>query len=110
GLPPHQIDRAIDTWLRRFVNFLGARSGHLVTVLKNVPATTSAQDLELAIPIHVDASSWMLTFTPPLHSSRHVWPEDLIPRLRVAGEILAGALIRKDAAQQLQLLSKRLLE
>jgi signal transduction histidine kinase len=33
-----------------------------------------------------------------------------VPRLRVAGEILAGALIRKDAAQQLQLLSKRLLE
>jgi signal transduction histidine kinase len=111
GLPPHQIDRAIETWLQRFANFLGARAGHLDTVSKDAPAQSSAADaLALAIPIHVDTSRWMLTFSPPLQSSRHVWPEDLVPRLRVAGEILAGALIRNDASQQLQLLSKRLLE
>src|SRR5262249_4445630 len=53
-----------------------------------------------AVAIHVAGSSWMLKFSA--RHSRRVWPEDLLPRLRLAGEILAGALVRRAGGEALR--------
>jgi PAS domain S-box-containing protein len=53
----------------------------------------------LALPISVNGSAWTLTFSAP--QSHRGWPEDLLPRLRLAGEIFAGAWIRKASEEAL---------
>jgi signal transduction histidine kinase len=40
--------------------------------------------------------------------SDHAWPEELVPRIRLAGEILAGALVRKTKGEKLREISVRL--
>lgn len=62
----------------------------------------------LAIPISVNDSSHVLTFAS-LESYRD-WPEDLVRRLRLPGEIFADAIVRKDAERALQQLTARLLQ
>jgi len=53
----------------------------------------------LDVPIHVNGSKWTLVFSG--RRSRHAWPEDLLPRLRLAGEIFVGALVRKASGEAL---------
>jgi PAS domain S-box-containing protein len=54
----------------------------------------------LAIPICANGSTWTLTFSAtPVQNG---WPEDLLPRLRLAGEIFAGAIVRKTSEEALQ--------
>ena len=54
----------------------------------------------LAIPIAANGSACALTFAP--ESLTASWPEDLIPRLRLAGEILVGAVVRKKHEEALR--------
>ncbi|PYS28666.1 MAG: hypothetical protein DMG11_11845, partial [Acidobacteria bacterium] len=103
-LPAKETDQAIEKWLRRLSEFLGAESGNLFK-LDALPDGAPAQyqsrhEVALAIPIHVDGSTWTFTFQAP--ESRRVWAKDLLPRIRLAGEILAGALARKANAEALR--------
>jgi PAS domain S-box-containing protein len=102
SLPASKVDHAIETWLQRLAEFLGADSGNLLKVPGSGGLTPSnaLEDLALAIPIHVDDSIWMFTFRAS--QSFRVSPEDLVPRIRLAGEILAGALVRKANSEALR--------
>src|SRR5262249_6271720 len=109
-LPASEIDQQIEKWLQRLSEFLGAGSGGLFELVENgksdggrinnsswAAGTRGAQMPVLNLPIRVDGSSWTLTF----YAASRPWPEDLLPRLRVAGEILAGALVRKASVEAL---------
>src|SRR5262249_47177761 len=97
-LPANEIDEAIENWLQRLARFLGVDSAKLLADSELLPALKSCV---LAIPIRVGSSRWTLAF-----SSTHIppaWPaDDLLPRLRLAGEILAGTLVRKADGEALQ--------
>jgi PAS domain S-box-containing protein len=100
SLPASDVDRAIETWLQRLAEFLGADSGNLLQVSGGMTFQSEAlQKFTMAIPVHVDDSTWMFTFCAP--KSRK-WPEDLVPRIRLAGEILAGAFVRKANGKALR--------
>lgn len=100
SLPPGEVDRAIEKWLQKLAEFLGADSGNLLQVSGGITIHSEAvQELTMAIPVHVDDSTWMFTFCAP--RSRK-WPEGLVPRIRLAGEILASALIRKANGKALR--------
>ena len=125
-----EIDQGIEKWLQRLVESLGARSGSLFKLFDNSAAggerfngaarhssrTESSKaawhyskdgqpvqappDVVLDIPIHVNGSTWTLAFSAS--RSRRVWPKDLVPRLRLAGEIFVGALVRKASGEALR--------
>jgi PAS domain S-box-containing protein len=129
NLPLSEIDRGIEKWLQRLVEFLGARSGSLFKLSDNSTSSgrrlndagrraarssssktawhhsTDGQpgqappDAVLNVPIHVNGSTWTLAFSAS--RSRRIWPEDLLPRLRLAGEIFVGALVRKVSGEAL---------
>jgi PAS domain S-box-containing protein len=100
SLPLSDVDPAIEAWLQRLAEFLGADSGNLLQVSGGITIHSEAlQKFTMAIPVHVDDSTWMFTFCAP--QSRK-WPEDLVPRIRLAGEILASALIRKANGRALR--------
>jgi PAS domain S-box-containing protein len=100
SLPASEVDHSIKKWIHKLVLFLGADSGDLAKVAGNGGPNHVLQEFSLAIPIHIDESTWMLTFCAP--KSRRVWPEDLVPRIRLAGEILSGALVRKANGEALR--------
>jgi PAS domain S-box-containing protein len=130
NLPLSEIDQGIEKWLQRLVGFLDARSGSLFKLFdksatgvegfngtgEHSTRTESTKtawhhsrdeqpgqappDVALDIPIHVNGSTWTLAFSAS--RSRRVWPEDLVPRLRLAGEIFVGALVRKAGGEALR--------
>ncbi len=130
NLPFSEIDQGIEKWLQRLVEFLGARSGSLFKLVdssasggerfngaaghsrrteswktawhhsRDGKSGQAPSDVALDIPIHVNGSIWTLAFS--VSRSRRVWPKDLVPRLRLAGEIFVGALIRKTSGEALR--------
>jgi len=110
------VELGIEKWLLRMAESLGASCGSLYKAGDNAQSASERFDSNanvavsdkkaippkriLAIPIRVDGAAWILTFSGlPLHRG---WSEDVVPRLRLAGEILAGALIRKTGGEALQ--------
>ena len=96
-LPPEEVDHGIEKWLQRLVEFLKVDSAALLAE----SSPEAQQPAVLAVPIHVAGSAWTLRFDAK-QSPRVAWPEDLLPRLRLAGEILAGALVRNANGQALR--------
>src|SRR5215510_651426 len=124
-----EVDHGIEKWLQQLVEFLGARSGSLFKLFDNStssrgsfnggagraartacsrsawhhstdgPTDHFSPGAVLDVPIHVNGSKWTLVFSG--RRSRHAWPEDLLPRLRLAGEIFVGALVRKASGEAL---------
>src|SRR5262249_45133149 len=95
SLSSTEVDQTIERWIQKLVEFLGAESGSLFKPHEYDAGgrSQSVKEVELVIPIHVDDSTWTLVFRIP--SSRRAWRADLVPRIRLAGEILAGAVVRK---------------
>ncbi len=56
----------------------------------------------IAIPISVGGSTIAALVITTVHAHR-VWPEELIPRLRLFGEIFANALMRKRNEEEIQI-------
>lgn len=99
-LPAGTIDEGIDHWLTKLAAFLGADSAIL---LRGTPP--GQEPSVLTIPIHVSGSTWTLSFYAP--PSSRVWSADLHPRIRLAGEMLAGALVFKVSAEALRASQER---
>jgi PAS domain S-box-containing protein len=110
-LSSERIDQGVERWLTRLVTFLGAESADLferaqdghslhARLADHEPKTDARPVHNLKIPIDINSSSWTLAFSA-VPSSR-VWSADLLPRLRLAGEMLAAALVRKAGEEALR--------
>lgn len=82
----------------------------ILTTIKDLPPEAhdvrrmmelSGMKAGIAIPLHVGNSLVCVLTVGEFARERH-WPLDLISRLRVAGEIFANAIARKQAKEQLQ--------
>jgi two-component system, NarL family, sensor kinase len=108
-LAPERIDHGVEQWLTKLAVFFGAESASLSetgrgrSLYARLPDHEQTRDAtsvrDLIIPIDIDRSRWTLAFSA-LSSSR-LWSADFLPRLRLAGEMLAGALVRKVSEKAL---------
>jgi C4-dicarboxylate-specific signal transduction histidine kinase len=93
-----------DEWclsrLRRGLTINPANTPAAFSSEKNGEKPTADLKSLLAIPVSVNGATFALALetTKP----HRVWPKDLEPRLRMVGEIFAGALERKRAGEELQ--------
>ena len=109
-LPPDRTDQGVERWLTKLIRFLGAESANLFeraphgrslhARLADDESKPADSVRNLKIPIDINGSRWTLAFWA-VPSSR-AWSADFLPRLRLAGEMLAGALVRKASEQALR--------
>jgi PAS domain S-box-containing protein len=96
-----EIDEGIDKWVRRLGEFLGTGPARLLNVANSMAiGQRGVNESAFIIPLSVNGSKWTLAFPTP--DPGRLWSADILPRLRLAGEILAGALTQKAYEEALR--------